>query len=147
MKIHLKQIPELGMHIEGEEDAAFLDAPDYKPLSPLRYSLDVGLSGGGLFATGRLAVGLETQCVSCLERFRVPLQLDDFSMQTELTGAELVDLTPQVREDILLALSPYPHCDRQGGQVCKGTARTEREPDAGESHTWDELDKLKLKRK
>ena len=60
MKVHLNQIPPQGLHIEGEKDAKLFDlrgGPQHvKPLGPVRYSLDVGLSDGGLFATGTLAV-------------------------------------------------------------------------------------------
>lgn len=150
MKVHLRQIPDGGLHLEGEEDAKLLDLRDEltKPVGPVRYSLDVGLSGSGLFATGALAVDLQLVCASCGQKFVFPLRVENFAMQTELTGAETVDLTPYVREDILLALPPYPHCDWNGENVCQGVARNTTEDDddvTSESHTWDELNKLKLK--
>lgn len=149
MIVHLHQIPPEGLHLEGEEDAAFLDLHEeaVKPAGPVRHALDVGLSAGGLFATGTLSLELDLECVTCLARFRYPLEVRNFALQTELGGAETVDLTPQVREDILLALPPYPHCDWDGQRVCHGATRaaktTENEP--GASHTWDALDQLKLK--
>ena len=107
MKVHLNQIPDEGLHIEGEEDSAILelDDPLFRCKGPIHYALDVGLSGGGLFATGRLDVEMEVECVSCLERFVFPMRVENFAMQTELTGGETVDLTPFVREDTLLALA------------------------------------------
>ena len=156
MKVHLRQIPPDGLHIEGDENANFLDLPEsdkVHPLGSLHYSLNVGTSGGGLFATGNLALDVELECASCLKKFRYPLRIENFAMQTELTGAETVDLTPFVREDILLALPPYPHCDWNGENVCKGAARNfaneinaEPQP-SSESQTWAELDKLNLKKK
>ncbi len=41
-----------------------------------------------------------------------------FSAHIDLSGPELIDLTPYLREDILLNLPPHPHCDREGGRVC-----------------------------
>ena len=148
MKIHLNQIPADGLHLEGEDPADILelDDPSVKPLGPVRWALDIGLSDGGLFATGKLAVDLGLECVACLRRFTFPLRVEDFATQIELNGPETVDLTDQVREDILLALPPYPHCDWNGQNVCKGAARESTE-DLGDSHAWDELDKLKLKSK
>lgn len=149
MKVHLNQIPAHGLRVEGEESAAFLDLNEESihPVGPVHYALDVGLSDGGLFATGTLGLDLQLECVTCLAKFRYPLRVENFAMQTELGGAETADLTPQMREDILLALPPYPHCDWNGQNVCKGAARnvgkTESAP--GESHAWDDLDKLKLK--
>ena len=125
MKVHLNQIPQEGLHLEGEDPASILElnGPDATPVSPVRWALDIGLSEGGLFATGQVGVDLEVTCVSCLRKFVLPLHVQDFAMQLELTGPETVDLTEQVREDILLALPPYPHCDWNGQNVCKGAAR------------------------
>jgi uncharacterized protein len=149
MKVHINQIPEEGLHLEGEDPATILELNDplVKPRSGVRYSLDVGLSDGGLFATGKLGVDLNVECASCGKKFTYPLRVDDFAMQIELHGPETVDLTDQVREDILLALPPYPHCDWNGQNVCKGVARKSIEPieSPGDPHAWDELDKLKFK--
>ena len=146
MKVHLKQIPPEGLHIEGEDPAAILELndPTVRPEGGVRWALDVGVSEGGIFATGKLAVDLGLQCVACLKKFDYPLQVEDFAAQIDLEGRETVDLTDQVREDILLALPPYPHCDWNGQNVCKGALRESTES-PGESHTWDELDKLKFK--
>ena len=148
MKVHQNQIPAIGLHMEGEDPADILELndPSVQPLGPVRWWLDIGLSGGGLFATGRLAVDLGLECVACLRRFTYLLRVEDFAAQIDLDGRETVDLTDQVREDILLALPPYPHCDWNGQNVCKGATRESTES-SGESHIWDELDKLKFKAK
>jgi uncharacterized protein len=152
MKVHLNQIPEEGLHLEGEEPASILelDDPLARPISPVRYALDIGLSDGGLFATGEVGVDMELECVECARKFAYPLRVEDFATQVELTTRETVDLTDQLREDILLALPPYPHCDWNGESVCKGAGRkgvNTPEEDPGESHTWDALDQLKFKTK
>jgi uncharacterized metal-binding protein YceD (DUF177 family) len=152
MKIHLNQIPSEGLHVEGTEPGKVLDLHErsIQPVSDIRYSLEVGLSDGGLFATGQLGVDLDLECVGCLERFRYPLEVPDFACQVELTGAETVDLTEPVREDILLALPPHPHCDWNGERVCPGVSyrsKTEASdaPLAAKPDAWDALDQLKLK--
>src|ERR1041385_5016892 len=124
MKVHIQQIPPGGLHLEGEEPSSILDLHDENTRStgPIAYSLDVGLSGGGLFAPGTLTVPVELQCVSCLDRSPFTLKVPDFACQVELTGAETVDLTEYLREDILLALPPHPHCDWNGERVCQGVA-------------------------
>jgi len=151
MKVHLNQIPVEGLHIEGAEESGFLevDNPDFKALGPVQYSLDVGLSGTGLFATGTIRIDLELQCVVGLEKFVYPLVIDSFATQTELDGREMVDLTPYVREDILLSLPPYPHCDWNGEHVCEGAQkimnRENGEPLLQTENVWGELEKLKIK--
>jgi DUF177 domain-containing protein len=149
MKIHLKQIPDKGAHLEGEEDCPIqeLEAENIRCAGPLHYSLDVGISGDSLWANGTLRQPLELQCVSCLEKFVHTIEVTAFAVHIELTGPETVDLTPQMREDILLNLPTHPHCDRDGQRVCKAphpdpaTKEAQRKPD------WSPLDKLKIKQK
>src|SRR6516165_12163308 len=106
MKVHLKQIPAEGIHLEGKEKGDIFQLQDDQvhPVGTVEYSLDIGMSGSSLFATGEIGVDFELVCVSCLKRFVYPVQISNFATQIELTGAELVDLTPSLREDILLAL-------------------------------------------
>lgn len=152
MKVHLNQIPPEGLHVEGTASPRMLDLhePTILPVSEVQYALDVGVSDGGLFATGLVGVDLELECVACLERFRYPLRVSDFACQIELTGSETVDLTEPVREDILLALPPHPHCDWNGERVCQGVFPRAKTETAGQSATenrdaWGALDQLKLK--
>lgn len=151
MKISLHQIPEGGtLHLEGEDDAAFLGLEEVsaRALSPVRHILDVGLSEGGVFVTGSLHVRVLLTCVACLETFEYNLEIDPFAHQKELESAEIVDLTPEIREDIQLALPTYPRCDAEGGKTCPAhfpKASTEKvEPTAGPT-AWEALDKLKNK--
>jgi uncharacterized metal-binding protein YceD (DUF177 family) len=121
MKVHLRQIPQGDtLHLEGEEDSAplELESAGAEPIGPLEYSLDVGLSDGGLFATGRVAQRVRMTCVSCLEPFEATIVSDPFATQMELQGSELVDLTPEVREDIHLLLPAHPRCDLGGDKTC-----------------------------
>jgi DUF177 domain-containing protein len=152
MKVHLRQIHADGLHLEGEEDCPIPDlaTEDVRCTGPLRYALDLGISEGALWATGSLAQPVELQCVRCLEPFPFEIEAKAFSIHHDLTGPELIDLTPYLREDILLNLPPHPHCDREGGRVCPASTRADagtpapggtekRRPD------WSALDKLKLK--
>jgi len=150
MKVHLHQIPPEGAHFEGEDPASILElaGTDVVPITPVRYSLDVGLSEGGLFATGQLDVDLDLTCVGCLEHFTLPLHVGDFAMQVELTGSEEIDLTDALKEDILLTLPAHPRCDWDGRKQCPGVQRPAPvEPQDGETRpdVWGALDQLKIK--
>lgn len=151
MKVHILQIPDEGLHIEGEEPSSILDLKDAiaTPTGPISYSLDVGLSNGGLFATGAISVPLDLVCVACLKHFPFSLEVPNFAYQVELTSRETVDLTEQVREDTLLALPPHPHCDWNGERECKSAFRdkseTPEEPLSDTREVWGALDQLKLK--
>jgi uncharacterized metal-binding protein YceD (DUF177 family) len=157
MKVHVHQIPPEGLHISGTESAKVLDLKDplAQPAGDIHYDLDVGLSEGGLFATGHIGLDFDLQCVACLETFRFPLEVPTFACQVDLAGAEAVDLTDPMREDILLALPPHPHCDWNGKRACKGApipattgdaATLALETEAERTKVvWGALDQLKLK--
>jgi uncharacterized metal-binding protein YceD (DUF177 family) len=149
MNIHLRRIPHGDtIHLEGEESAEPLGLEEAGaiPVSPLHYSLDVGLSGGGLFATGRLAVRVRMQCVRCLEDFEKDIVVDPFAIQMDLPGGESIDLTPLAREDIQLDLPAHPRCDSNGGPICPasrdGAPASDRQTPPSKVSAWDALDKL-----
>jgi uncharacterized protein len=152
MKIHLRQIPADGLHLEGEEECPIpdLEAEDVRCTGPLGYSLDVGISEGALWASGSLAQPVELRCVRCLESFPFVIEAKAFSLHLDLSGPELIDLTPYLREDILLNLPAHPHCDREGGRKCPAEPRSEpaaAQPEDGKRQPdWSALDKLKLER-
>jgi uncharacterized metal-binding protein YceD (DUF177 family) len=151
MKVHLRQIPQgETLHIEGEEDASALGLQEAgaEPKSPLRYSLDVGVSESGIFASGRLELTIGLTCVACLQKFEQEIIVDPFAMQEVLDGKELVDLTPAVREDIHLLLPAHPRCDSDGNTRCPASF-----PQAGvlkdapaTATGWGALDQLKIKK-
>jgi uncharacterized metal-binding protein YceD (DUF177 family) len=148
MKVHLRQIPEgHTLHLEGSEDAAYvgLEEAGATALSPVEYSLDVGISDGGIFATGHLAVKVRLRCVACLEDFETELRVPEFALQKQLEGPELVDFSEEVREDIQLALPAYPRCDAEGRKTCSASfpqAPADSSPSPGAS-AWNALDQLK----
>ena len=148
MKIHLRQIQAEGQHLEGEEQCSIpeLEAEGVVSTGPLRYSLDLGVSEGSLWVTGHLAQPVELKCVRCLEPFRFDIEVPAFSIHHELTGPEVIDLAPYVREDILLNLPAHPHCDREGGRKCPAAEATPAaaETDGKRKPDWSALDKLKL---
>jgi uncharacterized protein len=147
MKIHLKQVPAQGLHLDGDEDCPIHDveAEGIRCAGPLHYNIDVGVAGGALWANGSLSQPVELRCVSCLENFVHDIQVPAFAVHTELQGPETVDLTPFIREDLLLNLPAHPRCDTDGNRVCKAKQLKTVEQDTKQKLDWSALDKLKLK--
>jgi uncharacterized protein len=152
MKIHLRQIPQGNtIHLEEDLDPAFaeFDSADAEAISPIHCSLDVGTSDDGLFATGSVSVELRQTCVKCLQPFETTVTVPDFATQIPLEGRESVDLTPAIREDILLTLPSHPRCDADGRTKCPATFQSvpaaplseEADPSA-----WEALDQIKPKK-
>jgi uncharacterized protein len=107
---------------------------------------------GAVLVRGDLDLPLEMECVRCLKKFTRPLQIDGWACHLPLTGEDatplmndLVNLTPYLREDILLALPQHPLCEAG----CGGLKPATNDTDPGDtsektSSAWAELDKLKL---
>src|SRR6266516_4685422 len=138
MKVHLKQIPTQGLHLEGEEECPIqeLESEGIRCAGRLHYDIDLGVVGGALCVNGSLSQLVELRCVSCLEKF----------VHEDLNGPENVDRPPSIREEILLNLPAHPHCDRDARRVCKAKQVKTAEQDAKSKSDWSALDKLKINR-
>jgi uncharacterized protein len=123
---------------------------------PVGYDLEVSCQEQGYLLQGRLWLDLNCECVRCLRSFTLHLDLADWSclVPTEgedkvLISNDSVDLTPFLREDIVLSLPQHPLCKPE----CRGLHPT---PPSGvnqssgasqrddASPAWAELNKLKL---
>jgi uncharacterized protein len=148
VKVHLKQIPTEGLHLEGDEECPILEleTEEIRCAGPLHYNIDLGVTSGALWASGSLSQPVELRCVACLEKFVHEIHVPAFAMHTELHGPETVDLTPFLREDLLLNMPAHPHCDRDAGRICKPKRIVTSEQDTKRKSDWSALDQLKLKR-
>jgi uncharacterized protein len=122
--------------------------------SPIQHDLEVEMLDDALLVRGRLQATLDCECVRCLKKFKHHLVLDPYTLHLPLTGEEAVpvdndnaDLTPFLREDMLLELPQHPLCKPD----CPGLKKADRtpprktggKPESGAS-AWAELNKLKL---
>ena len=121
---------------------------------PVRHYLEVEMLDDALLVRGRVQVTLECECVRCLKKFQSILALDPYTLHLPLAGEEAIaldndnaDLTPFLREDMLLEFPQHPLCKPD----CPGLKKMEEKPapEAGikpepEASAWAELNKLKL---
>jgi uncharacterized protein len=155
LSINLRHLEAHESQLEGELAAADLDFDLRDELiraeQPLRYDLTVEKMDDALLVTGTLRLILDCECVRCLKLFKHRLVLEDWACHVPLAGEEkvavnndCVDLTPFVREDMLLEFPQHPLCKPDCGGLKKGPAQTAGGRDKPESAAWAELDKLKL---
>ena len=159
IKVNLRHLQEDELHIEGQLPVVELDidARDEMVLAthPLEYDLELQRMDSGLLVQGRLYLPLECQCVRCLKPFQYGLEIEDYNALLPLEGEEAVpivndcvDLTGQVREDILLAFPQHPLCDQECRGLLKAAVRTPDDKGSAqktpEPSAWAELNKLKL---
>ncbi|MCB1076915.1 MAG: hypothetical protein KDM63_13760 [Verrucomicrobiae bacterium] len=148
--VNLGEIPEEGLRLSGETQQDIFDLPeterDALPAGPVSYDLYLSEAGSGLIlAQGRLKAPFRLRCVACLEEFPFTLQWNDYVAEFEIPAAGQLDLTERIREDLLLELPAYPHCDRDNDapdHVCPAAGKFGASgplPGSGPS-AWDALD-------
>ena len=125
-------------------------------IPPLHHDVVVDRHERSILVRGRLGLDLRCECVRCLKSFEYRLAFDSWSCLLPLEGEDkvlvsndCVDLTPYVREDIVLAFPQHPLCEPE----CHGlpaAAPNGARPSSVASVTadlssaWAELNKLKL---
>ena len=160
MMVNLRHLEAHNIRLEGELPVKELDIDTRDEIiqvsQPLEYDLEVQKLDDGLLVQGRLCLALECQCVRCLKPFQYPLEIKDWTAHIPLEGEERVpvvndcaDLTPYVREDILLSFPQHPLCEPGcEGLPKKPVGGAKRSSSAGptlaDSPAWAELNKLKL---
>ena len=152
MKINVKRIPTDGESLSGSEPASImeLDEPDVRFQHEVRYDFFAQVQGNALLVTGKLHAPATLRCSRCLKTFEKPLRVEQFVFHQELGAEDFVDLTANIREDIILELPQRALC-RPG---CKGLCPVcgsdwnegacQCKPSRGDLR-WHALDQIKLK--
>jgi uncharacterized protein len=148
------EIPKLnpdGEWFEGEVPVSSLEVAggNVRLEQPIRYRMWAQSVSGRLVVKGAWTLDLRLECGRCADFFSTTLGDSSFLRDYEISGGvETVDVTPDIREDVLLALPAYPVC----GEACRGLCPTCGKnlnggpcgcPPSGGVH-WGGLDGLKL---
>jgi uncharacterized protein len=156
LTFNIRHLEKKDLHLEGElltKDLE-LDLHDevIRPAAELSYDLEVQNIEGSALVRGKITLPVEYTCVRCLKKFKRPLALHDWTCHLPLSGEDkaevsndLVNLTPYLREDIVLALPQHPLCEAE----CRGLklpASVQGPDETKNASAWDELDKLKLEK-
>ncbi len=156
--VNLRLLSQETLFLQGDLSPAELDFglqdAMFQVTQPVQYDLEVAMVEDAILVRGQLQAILDCECVRCLQRFAKSLNLDELTIHLPLTGDEAVtidndnvDLTPFLREDMILEFPQHPLCKPE----CAGLKKTSEKqaPAAGEKpepkvSAWAELNKLKL---
>ena len=160
LSVNLRHLEAHAVRLEGELPIKELDIDTRDEMiqvaQPLSYDIAVEKLDGGLLAQGKLELTLQCRCVRCLKPFQYLLKLEHWSRHLPLQGEERVpvvndciDLTPLLREDILLEFPQHPLCDPEcrglpNPTAGKGKKSSGAEKSESERSAWAELNKLKF---
>src|SRR6188508_2698201 len=112
--IQLNELPPEGKFFEAEirNDIFHLTGPDDpRFVGPVCFALTVRLEGPDVVVEGSVHTLFELECARCGQWFPFEVALENYYTQDPRDGAATLDLTGQIREDILLALPGYPRCE------------------------------------
>ena len=153
MKILVARIPEEGMDYEGTDPGTILELendPFIKDAGDVDYRLHAERVSGELVVRGTLSAELEMRCARCAEFFSTTVPVSDFLRACPVPeGADSVDLSEDMREDILLHVPAVAVCSEDCKGVCpqcginlnKGTCECREDDGPG---PWSALDELNL---
>ena len=117
--IEISKLNPDGEWFEGEEPAATLALDDAKVRleQPIRYRMWAQPVSDRLVVKGEWSLEVGLECGRCADFFSTSLVDSSFLRDYEISGGvETVDVTPDIREDILLAMPAYPVCR----EACRG---------------------------
>ncbi|MEI6971702.1 MAG: DUF177 domain-containing protein [bacterium] len=143
-----------GNDFEGEEPAEVLDlgdADEFRPLGTIKYKIRVSCAGDSVVASGVVSAELEVECARCTESFRLEVSDKEFAATREVANKnESIDLTPDIRESIILAFPTTPLCAPDCRGLCPqcGINLNKRECSCvipNEDGWWSALNNLQLR--
>lgn len=155
--VNVRHLEEKNVELKGELSTHELEIENLDEMvhaeQPINYDLTVEQNGPNLLVSGKLSLILDCECVRCLKPLRYPIVLDPYNAFVPLEGEDaapvindLVDLTPFIREDILLAFPAHPVCETECESLPQSSGSEQSGGAAlGQKSAWDELNKLKLK--
>lgn len=157
VQVNLRHLEDKNVELDGELSAKELELDTIDEMihtnEPLRYELEVEKNGSNLLVTGSLNLTLDCECVRCLKPFQYNVSLEPYELLVPLEGEDkapvdndLVDLTPYIREDTVLAFPQHPLCEAECDRLPPLKESKQAGTSAqGQKSAWDELNKLKLK--
>ena len=160
LTFNLRHLEDKSLRLVGELPVADLELETLdeviKVNQPMSYDLEAQELDTAILVQGRLTLVLDCECVRCLKPFQYTIELNDWACHLPTEGEDkvstvndCVDLTPYIREDMVLAFPQHPLCKPE----CSGLAKTQKKPEKGpgavaksesSSSAWSALDKLKL---
>ncbi len=153
--IHTTQIKDEGLEVKGELPASVLDLGDGETdrqscPNPLMYDLTARLVSQGLLVQGQASTVARCRCDRCLRFYDLELRADDICHFEEDISEGMVDLTDELREDLLILLPTRNLCEEECQGICPkcGCNLNAREcecpPAEGEDDVWHQLDDLNI---
>jgi uncharacterized protein len=153
MKILVARIPEEGSHYKGDDPGSIMGLENdsfINEAGDVEYDLYAQHVSEELIVRGTVTAALDLRCARCTEFFSTTVTVSDFLRAYPAPeGTDSVDITEDMREELLLHIPGFPVCSEDCKGVCpqcgadlnKGACQCKKE--AG-PNAWSALDNLDL---
>ena len=162
IKVNTCHIGDEPLPLDGTESSEILDinaapeAPEMTAVSDITYQLYAAKTGQDLLVSGSATFDLEARCSRCMKKIVIPVTADKLTLFYEKVPEQEVDLTDDIREELLLALPDYIRCSEDCKGLCLRCGADLNDGDCGcgnedeeeydlppENNPWSALDQLK----
>jgi len=115
----------------------------------LEYDLRAEVVSHELIVHGKLRLPVEFTCSRCLKQFASEIRVEQFRYNTKVSEKDIIDLTENLREDIIIALPLKPLCGDECRGICPRCGKDRNVEQcscapASEDWRWNALEELSL---
>lgn len=147
MKIKINEIPKDGLSVKETSDANALDLArdDLKFTSPIDISAFITKDRDDLYAHIEASGRMEIICARCLSPYNMDFKRE-FDFSYDVKGKTSLDLTADIREEIILEYPIKPLCKPDCKGLCQTCGKNLNEGDCGCKYKSDaeKLNKLEM---
>lgn len=153
MIINTARITESGLKLQEEEPGEILElgeTGEFRTAGPVSCDLYAQVVDGMLIVRGSLSVPIEARCARCTQIFSTTVSDSGFLRDfPAIEGTEEVDITEDIREELILNLPHFPLCDGECRGLCPQCGKSLNDGPCGcqvqeEGGSWSALDNLNL---
>ena len=155
LNINIQRLNTKNLKVEGEASPESLELETMDELvtisKPLIYNIEAQKLDTQILLRGSLELTLDCECSRCLKPYAHEISLNPWICHVPLEGDEKalivndsLDLTPYVREDIVLSFPQHPLCEPKCVGLSGPTQDPDQESDGESTSAWAELNKLEL---
>lgn len=151
--INICSIGKNGRSIRGNLPSSILEINNLEYLEcskPIDYNLDITIVTHSVLIEGQAKTLIKRQCDRCLTLNNCTIENNNVCHYIPITEEKIIDITGNIREDILVALPQRFICSKSCLGLCKycgknlntNTCKCSEKNNSGE--IWDKLNELKL---
>ena len=145
MKIKINDIPKEGLTIEERKDASELDLTrdDLKFVTPVTLSVFINRDKDEAYAHVTASGKIEAVCSRCLGSYGIDFE-KDFDFSYDLKGKTTLDLTDDIRSEIILEYPIKPLCKAGCKGLCQVCGKNLNEGNCAhktDAQKWNAIEK------